>query len=307
MSVAQLNEQLCFALYSASNHLTSIYRPLLESLGLTYSQFIVLMALWEKDNISISQLAKNTKLSKATMTPLLKRLEQKELVAGPLMLLFLAYLIWQAKFDKLVENIRFPERTEQYNKFDELHPIIEELANRWNNVSNVSNVDGYKTSNVRYIRDHIHDALSPYENLKLDKVNLVTQIAWNWHLARINIIVADMESKYFSIEKAFFHLTKAEELRAKSEQLTPKELKQLKEISINKIILRERINAYAIGYFISEEQQDLLLAKKHLESLGGCDVLINERFFHKKIANVINCPYLELTQPEKKNNEVITD
>ncbi len=80
MSVAQLNEQLCFALYSASNHLTSIYRPLLEPLGLTYTQFIVLMALWEKDNISISELAKRTKLSKATMTPLLKRLEQKELI-----------------------------------------------------------------------------------------------------------------------------------------------------------------------------------------------------------------------------------
>ncbi|WP_085300027.1 MarR family winged helix-turn-helix transcriptional regulator [Cognaticolwellia mytili] len=80
MSVAKLNEQLCFALYSASNHLTSIYRPLLEPLGLTYTQFIVLMALWEKDNISISELAKNAKLSKATMTPLLKRLEQKELI-----------------------------------------------------------------------------------------------------------------------------------------------------------------------------------------------------------------------------------
>ena len=77
MSVAQLNEQLCFALYSASNHLTSIYRHLLEPLELTYTQFIVLMALWEEDNISISQLAKKTKLSKATMTPLLKRLEQK--------------------------------------------------------------------------------------------------------------------------------------------------------------------------------------------------------------------------------------
>jgi DNA-binding MarR family transcriptional regulator len=80
LSVAQLNEQLCFALYSASHSLISIYRPLLEPLGLTYTQFIVLMALWEQDNISISQLAKTTRLSKATMTPLLKRLEQKSLI-----------------------------------------------------------------------------------------------------------------------------------------------------------------------------------------------------------------------------------
>jgi DNA-binding MarR family transcriptional regulator len=52
----------------------------LESINLTYTQFIVLMALWERDNVSISYLAAQAGLSKATMTPLLKRLEQKELI-----------------------------------------------------------------------------------------------------------------------------------------------------------------------------------------------------------------------------------
>lgn len=80
MSVARLNEQLCFALYSASNRVTSIYRPILDKLGLTYTQFMVLMTLWEEDGISISLLADRTALSKATMTPLLKRLEQKGLI-----------------------------------------------------------------------------------------------------------------------------------------------------------------------------------------------------------------------------------
>ncbi|WP_210418713.1 MarR family winged helix-turn-helix transcriptional regulator [Aliikangiella coralliicola] len=80
LAAAQLDSQLCFALYSASNRLTSIYRPILEPLGLTYTQFIVLMALWEEDNISISRLAERAGLSKATMTPLLKRLEQKQLI-----------------------------------------------------------------------------------------------------------------------------------------------------------------------------------------------------------------------------------
>lgn len=81
MPAARLDSQLCFALYSASNHLTSIYRPLLEPLDLTYTQFIVLMALWEEDQISISHLAEKAGLTKATMTPLLKRLEQKELIS----------------------------------------------------------------------------------------------------------------------------------------------------------------------------------------------------------------------------------
>ena len=80
MSVANLDNQLCFALYSASNHLTKIYRPILDSLDLTYTQFIVLMALWEKDNISISVLANRVRIGKATMTPLLKKLEKKGLI-----------------------------------------------------------------------------------------------------------------------------------------------------------------------------------------------------------------------------------
>ena len=80
MSFARLDSQLCFALYSASNHITGLYRPILEPLDITYTQFVVLMALWEKDNISISQLAARAGLSKATMTPLLKRLEQKKLI-----------------------------------------------------------------------------------------------------------------------------------------------------------------------------------------------------------------------------------
>lgn len=80
MSVAQLDSQLCFALYSASNHVTSLYRPLLDAHDLTYPQFVVLMALWEEDNISISDLAKKSGLGKATMTPLLKRLEHKAFI-----------------------------------------------------------------------------------------------------------------------------------------------------------------------------------------------------------------------------------
>ncbi len=80
MSIAKLDNQLCFALYSASSRITAVYRPLLEPLGLTYTQFVVLMGLWQQDNVSISQLAAKVELSNATMTPLLKRLEQKGLI-----------------------------------------------------------------------------------------------------------------------------------------------------------------------------------------------------------------------------------
>lgn len=70
-----LHQQVCYALYSTSNAVTRAYRPLLSPLNLTYPQFVVMMALWEQDNVSATQLAKTIGISKATLTPLLKRLE----------------------------------------------------------------------------------------------------------------------------------------------------------------------------------------------------------------------------------------
>ncbi|WP_226803897.1 MarR family winged helix-turn-helix transcriptional regulator [Amylibacter sp. SFDW26] len=76
----KLDSQLCFALHSASNKIDQMYRPLLATHGLTYAQYIVLMSLSEKDNVPITVLAKKLGVSKATMTPLLRRLEAKNLV-----------------------------------------------------------------------------------------------------------------------------------------------------------------------------------------------------------------------------------
>lgn len=70
-----LGEQVCYTLYSTSNVVTQAYKSLLTPLRLTYPQFVVMMALWQKDHISVTQLALTVGLSKATMTPLLKRLE----------------------------------------------------------------------------------------------------------------------------------------------------------------------------------------------------------------------------------------
>lgn len=80
MKIPTLDSQLCFALYSASSHLTGIYRLLLDELGITYPQFLVLLSLWEEDDVAISDLSKKTTLSKSTLTPLLKLLESKKLI-----------------------------------------------------------------------------------------------------------------------------------------------------------------------------------------------------------------------------------
>lgn len=75
MTRPRLEEQLCFALYSASRAVTSAYRPLLDELNLTYPQYLVLLVLWEEDACSIGQLGDRLHLDSGTLSPLLKRLE----------------------------------------------------------------------------------------------------------------------------------------------------------------------------------------------------------------------------------------
>lgn len=70
-----LENQLCFPLYAASKELTRQYKPLLDPLGLTYTQYVAMMALWERDGITVGELGAKLYLDSATLTPLLKRLE----------------------------------------------------------------------------------------------------------------------------------------------------------------------------------------------------------------------------------------
>ena len=77
----KLDNQLCFAVYSASLAMTRLYKPLLEKLSLTYPQYLVMLALWETDGPTVSQLGERLSLDSGTLTPLLKRLETNGLVA----------------------------------------------------------------------------------------------------------------------------------------------------------------------------------------------------------------------------------
>ena len=76
----KLDHQLCFALYSASLSMTKYYKPLLDPLGLTYPQYLVMLVLWERDGVTVSQLGERLALDSGTLTPLLKRLEAADLV-----------------------------------------------------------------------------------------------------------------------------------------------------------------------------------------------------------------------------------
>jgi DNA-binding MarR family transcriptional regulator len=76
-----LRRQVCFALYAASRATTALYRPLLDELGLTYPQYLVLLVLWERDGRTVKELGEELRLDSGTLSPLLKRMEAAGLVA----------------------------------------------------------------------------------------------------------------------------------------------------------------------------------------------------------------------------------
>ncbi|MFC4947408.1 MarR family winged helix-turn-helix transcriptional regulator [Pseudonocardia sp. GCM10023141] len=75
-----IDDQLCFALYTASRAMTSCYRPLLDELGITYPQYLVLLVLWERGDTPVTGIGQALQLETGTLSPLLKRLEAMGLV-----------------------------------------------------------------------------------------------------------------------------------------------------------------------------------------------------------------------------------
>ncbi|GGB80663.1 MarR family transcriptional regulator [Flavobacterium suaedae] len=76
----KLENQICFPLYTASRLLTQCYQPMLKKFGITYPQYLVLLVLWEKDSVNLSYIAEKLFLQSNTLTPLLKRMEEQDLV-----------------------------------------------------------------------------------------------------------------------------------------------------------------------------------------------------------------------------------
>ena len=76
----KLDSQLCFPLYAAARKITGFYTPYLKPLGITYTQYIMFLVLWEKDGITVGELCKRLRLDTGTVTPMLKNTEKQGLI-----------------------------------------------------------------------------------------------------------------------------------------------------------------------------------------------------------------------------------
>ena len=80
LELLKLDNQLCFALYATSKKIINYYKPILDKYNLTYTQYITLLALWEKDDVTVKELGNRLYLDSGTLTPLLKKLEIQGLI-----------------------------------------------------------------------------------------------------------------------------------------------------------------------------------------------------------------------------------
>lgn len=95
----KLDNQLCFPLYAASRMITRLYQPLLAELNLTYTQYLILMVLWENDCLSVKIIGERLLLNSNTLTPVLKRMEQIELIKRT-----------RSKEDERIVNVKLTEK-----------------------------------------------------------------------------------------------------------------------------------------------------------------------------------------------------
>ncbi len=80
LNTPKLGDQLCFPFYLIAKEITGMYRPFLEELDITYSQYLVMMVLWEYERLTVTQIGEKLYLDSGTLTPLLKRLEAKNYI-----------------------------------------------------------------------------------------------------------------------------------------------------------------------------------------------------------------------------------
>lgn len=76
----KLDDQMCFSLYAASREVIRLYKPILDEFGLTYTQYMAMIVLWEEDKITVKKMGQRLHLDSGTLTPLLKKLEKMDLI-----------------------------------------------------------------------------------------------------------------------------------------------------------------------------------------------------------------------------------
>ncbi|WP_147302273.1 hypothetical protein [Thalassotalea euphylliae] len=198
----------------------------------------------------------------------------------------LLYIMFQTEVNELFSKTFNRAEYEQKEKFSLHHQFISPIITAWDTIHDIDDVS---KKNVRLVRDNIDDAVLRYENLKVDKLSMATQITWKYHLARLKVIEADKTSKIAPLDMSVKLLEEAKTNSNDTDNLTVKDMDFINGIQMNTRIKRTLLNSYALMYHISNDASHRILSERILKDVGGCKELISMYFYHEKIANSLGC------------------
>jgi MarR family transcriptional regulator, organic hydroperoxide resistance regulator len=143
----KLSNQLCFPVYAASRLITKEYQPHLDQLGITYPQYLVLMVLWENDEISVNEISHKLILNTNTVTPLLKRMEQQGLLSRQ-----------RSSIDERKVIVKLTKKGNDMKDRAALIPIklVEGLANSSMNIEDLISLKNQLCEIIDYLQEKNH-------------------------------------------------------------------------------------------------------------------------------------------------------
>ena len=174
----------------------------------------------------------------------------------------------------------------QYDNLKSQHKFVRDVADQWDNIEDINNLDN---NNVQNVRAGLFDALERYEVLKTDKLDIASQVVWLWHLAKLKVIEADISDDYNAITRAITYLKQAQKRSTDPDKLKPYDIEFLTVNKYNSKIRRTMLNAYAMAYFIQGVDSDRQKAMVLLKIEGGCEQLKKSSLYHKKIISALGC------------------
>ncbi|MBJ6125195.1 MarR family winged helix-turn-helix transcriptional regulator [Microvirga splendida] len=147
-TIQRLASHICFATYATAHAFNRVYKPLLDPLGLTYPQYLVLLVLWEKDNLTVKEVGQPLHLDSGTLTPLLKRLES----AG------------------IAQRTRDPqdERQVRVSLTKRGHDLRTPAMNLWNELLCATGLPAHELSALKDQLDRLRENLDAHQSTEID-------------------------------------------------------------------------------------------------------------------------------------------
>lgn len=215
----------------------------------------------------------------------------KAFVIGLILITFaLVYILLftEGYVSKQVARMNNPEVYDQFEKYKLQYALVEEVANAWNDIESIENID---SANVLKIRSSIDDATERYESLPIDKLGNGIKASWHLNLAKLYLIQYDIANDETYFYNAIKNANEARQIASNSKSLNKKEMEQFKQRPILDDINWVELAVYSLSVYYATKNDPSRLEKlnKLKSKMGGCDFFTRQMIRHRKMNKSLSC------------------